>query len=198
MTSLIILIAITYILGSIPTAFIYGKLKGKDIRKEGSGNVGATNAGRIFGKKAFFLIFVLDFLKGFIPVYFFKDIFSNIPYSTETVSIIILFSALFGHVFSIFINFKGGKGVATSLGGIFAFMPFASFFSVIIFLLIFKVKKIVSLSSMIGAICLPVSCFFIYESKIYFYFALFLAIFIIFTHRANIKRLIAGEEKKII
>lgn len=196
MISIFILFILAYLIGSIPTAYIYCKLRGKDILKEGSGNVGATNAARMFGKSAFFLIFFLDALKGFIPIYFLAPIFVA-KGKLEVVVILTFFITIMGHVWSIFLKFKGGKGVSTSVGGLLAIMPLACLLSAIVFALIFFIKRIVSLGSIFASVSLPIFSWFIYKSTSYLAFSLILCFFIVFTHRSNIQRLLAGNENKL-
>ena len=192
------ILILSYIIGSIPFAFIYCKLRGVDIRKEGSGNVGATNASRIFGKQAFFLIFFLDAFKGFFAVYFLIPVLiASSATHIEIIKISTLLAVIAGHVWPIFLNFKGGKGVATSAGGLIAIMPLACILSTIIFAIIFALKRIISLSSILAALTLPVFCYFTTHSSILIVFSFFLSLMIVFTHRENIKRLLNGTEKKI-
>jgi len=198
MLKIIILLITSYLIGSIPVAYIYCKLKGVDIRKKGSGNVGATNAGRIFGKQAFFLVFFLDALKGFVPVNFLVPLFINTQtVNLELIQVLTLFAVIGGHIWTIFLKFKGGKGVATSMGGLIAIMPQACILSVILFATILAIKRIVSISSIVAALFLPVFCLFTTNSYILFAFSTFLAIIIVFTHRTNIIRLLKGTETKL-
>ncbi len=198
MFKIIILLITSYIIGSIPIAYIYCKLRGIDIREEGSGNVGATNAARIFGKQAFFLIFFLDALKGFIPVNFLVPLFINAHTTNfELIQVLTLFAVIGGHVWTIFLKFKGGKGVATSAGGLIAIMPQACILSIILFVIILILKRIVSISSITAVLFLPIFCLFTTNSYILFTFSCFLAIMIVFTHRENIVRLFKGTEPKL-
>lgn len=197
MGSFILVVISAYLIGAIPMAYIYCKIRGKDITKEGSGNVGATNASRLFGKPAFFTIFFLDALKGFIPVFFLSSLVSGVPLSSDTVNLIVFFITIVGHVWSIFIHFKGGKGVSTSTGGLIALMPSACFMVMGIFALIFALTRIVSISSMLAVLCLPLLVWIFGYSSLYMAFSVFLAFFIIFTHRSNIKRILSGTEKKL-
>ncbi|EKD26211.1 MAG: hypothetical protein ACD_79C01305G0001, partial [uncultured bacterium] len=179
--------------GAIPFAYIYCKLKGTDIRKVGSGNVGATNAARLFGKKAFFIIFFLDALKGFLPLIIFQDYIPK-EYNKELITVIFFVSCVCGHIWTIFLNFKGGKGVAVSVGGLLAVMPKAFLAVFIVFLIIFMISRIVSLGSIFSALTLPFFSWYFYHSMIYLIFSILLAVLIIFAHRSNIFRLIKGEE----
>lgn len=198
MISFIFVLIAAYFIGAIPMAYIYCKIRGKDITKEGSGNVGATNAARLFGKPAFFTIFFLDAFKGFISVFLLSGLVSGIALSFDTVKLYIFFITIVGHVWSIFIHFKGGKGVAASVGGLLALMPAACFMVMGAFALIFAFTRIVSVSSMLAALLLPFSVWALHYSSLYMAFSVVLAFFILFTHRSNIKRILSGTEKKLI
>ena len=186
-----------YFIGAIPMAYIYCKCRGKDITREGSGNVGATNAARLFGKPAFFTIFFFDALKGFLPVFFFPSFVSGVPLSQEGIHLIVFFMTVVGHVWSVFIRFKGGKGVATSAGGLLALMPLVSLIAIGVFTLSFAFSRIVSVSSMLASLSLPLLVWMMGYSSLYILFTLLLSFFIIFTHRSNIKRILSGTEKKL-
>lgn len=194
MMQLFMLFILTYLLGAVPTAYIYCRARGIDIRKEGSGNVGATNAARLFGKSAFFVIFFLDALKGFIPVYFFVPFFTPVSMNVEIISVLILFTAVIGHIWSVFLKFKGGKGVSTSVGGVCALMPIPCVAAIIIFGIIFFITRIVSIGSICAAFSLPLFSWVLNCSTVYTFFSFVLCCLIIFTHSSNIKRLFAGEE----
>jgi len=193
-----LLLLFSYLLGSIPTAYIYCRLRGKDIRKEGSGNVGATNAARLFGKTAFGIIFFFDALKGFVPVCFAKVYTSNTP---ELSSDLLLFSSfaavLIGHIFPVFLRGKGGKGVATSMGGLLALMPLGSLCALSLFGILFYWKRKVSLGSLSAALTLPLFSKILGYSTSYIYFSIALALLIVYTHHSNIRRLLSGTEPKM-
>jgi glycerol-3-phosphate acyltransferase PlsY len=195
---------LSYLIGSIPFGFILGKLNGIDIREHGSRNIGATNVLRTLGKKWGYLCFVLDFLKGFFPVaavFFFNDrFFSDIGSDT---AIICAFAGVFcGHVWTIFLGFKGGKGVATSAGALFALSPFSLLACLFIWILVFRVWRYVSLASIVAALALP---FFTVLSNMFLKkeFSLTMLVFFcaisvvtVAKHFGNIKRLITGKELK--
>lgn len=194
MLKIILSLFIAYLVGSIPCAYIYCKLRGKDIRKEGSGNVGATNAGRIFGKSAFFTVFLFDALKGFLPVYFLASLTNNEILSKELFQLFIFSAALAGHIWTIFLNFKGGKGVATSVGGLIALMPLICLEGMVIFGLTFMITRTVSIGSIIAAAVLPLLVWLHKLPISLLIFSIILSALIIFTHRSNILRLINGTE----
>ena len=203
----ILLVVLAYIFGSFPTAFVIFKAnKGKDIRDTGSGNVGGTNVLRSSGPGLAVITIIVDILKGFIPVLmvflFFPS--SYILYIFTTVSVLI------GHVFPVFLKFRGGKGVSTVGGMIIAtcVLPFsgANIFlrlapAIIIVscvLIIFFITRIMSLGSIIAAIINPIMFFvFRYDNFVIIAAALW-SVMILIAHRENIKRLFKGEEKKIL
>jgi len=186
-------LVLTYLIASIPFGYVIGKLFGKDITKEGSGNIGATNVTRTIGKKAGFLVLILDLLKGFIPVYYAKHIFLDY----KSVGIIAL-TAVIGHCFSIFMKFKGGKGVATGFGVIIALSGKTAFILFLIWLGTFLVSGYVSLSSII-AVSLSWIIFFYLGKDLYLTLSILIASLIIFfKHSSNIERLIKGTEGRFI
>ncbi|MCM8785871.1 MAG: glycerol-3-phosphate 1-O-acyltransferase PlsY [Candidatus Omnitrophica bacterium] len=183
----------SYLFGSIPFGYLFCKIfKGIDIRKFGSGNIGATNVYRVCGWKVGIPVLILDILKGFLPVYIGK-IF-NFQNS------IILFGgilSILGHSFSIFLKGKGGKGVSTSFGVVIGLFPFPALLSFILWIIIVFSTKYVSLGSIAGAFFLPIFTFFLMKDKFLFYVSIFIFIFILYTHRENIKRLLNKNENKI-
>jgi len=197
-----ILIILAYLIGSIPTALIISrKFFDIDIRDYGSGNMGATNAFRVLGPKYGTIIMVLDIFKGMLAVglfYFLPFYLSNELQRTNFMMGLGL-SAVFGHIFPIFANFKGGKGVATLLGMLLAVQPIVALCCVAVFVLVLYLTRYVSLSSILGAIMLPVSVLWIWnEHEIsYRIFALIVALLVIITHQKNIGRLIRGAENRI-
>jgi len=178
-------IIISYLLGSIPSAYIVGKLNGIDLGRIGSGNYGGTNVYRALGIKWALLVGFIDSFKGFLSVYFF-----GYPY---------LIPCVLGHAFSIWIKFRGGKGVASTLGGTLAYAlrgnwaPFI--FLALTALFVFLLTRIASLSSLTSVFSSTLSFYYTDYSLFPFSFALFLLI--LFLHRSNIKRLIKGEEKRV-
>ena len=196
------LIIIAYLIGSIPTALlISNKFFGIDIREYGSGNMGATNAFRILGPKYGTIIMILDILKGMLAVslfYFLPYYLSNELERTNFMMALGL-SAVMGHIFPIFANFKGGKGVATLLGMLIAVQPIVAVCCVVVFLIVLYFTRYVSLSSILGAIMLPISVLWIWNEHELSYriFALLVAFIVLITHQKNIGRLIKGDESRI-
>ncbi len=197
-----LLIILAYLIGSIPTALIISrKFFDIDIRDYGSGNMGATNAFRVLGPKYGTIIMVLDILKGMLAVglfYFLPFYLSNELQRTNFMMGLGL-AAVFGHIFPIFANFKGGKGVATLLGMLLAVQPIVALCCVAVFVLVLYLTRYVSLSSILGAIMLPVSVLWIWNEHELSYriFALIVALLVIITHQKNIGRLIRGAENRI-
>ncbi len=183
----------TYLLASIPFGYIVGKLFGKDITKEGSGNIGATNVTRTIGKKAGALVLILDLLKGFIPVYIAKHIFWDSKY-VAVVAVV----AVMGHCFSVFMKFKGGKGVATGFGVLLALSLKTAFIVFLLWLGVFLVSGYVSLASVFAA-SLSWIVFFYIEKDMYLTTAVFISsLLIIMKHSSNIERLMEGTEHRFL
>jgi glycerol-3-phosphate acyltransferase PlsY len=198
----LLLIILAYLIGSIPTALIISKkFFGIDIRDFGSGNMGATNAFRVLGPKYGTLIMVLDILKGMIAVglfYFLPYYLTNELERTNFMMGLGL-SAVVGHIFPVFANFKGGKGVATLLGMLIAVQPVVALCCIGVFLVVLFLTRYVSLSSILGAIMLPVCVLWIWNEHELSYraFALLVAFLVIITHQKNISRLLKGAESRI-
>ena len=186
---IILFILISYLFGSIPFGLILTKIFiGKDIRNIGSGNIGATNVLRSGNKFVGYLTLILDILKAVIPILFIKSYYSDQLYLASL-------SVFIGHVFPVWLKFKGGKGVATYIGILFCLNYLSGIVFCIIWLLIFFTFKYSSLSSMTSSFFIPIfQYFFISDTFYYFYFIMFIMIF--YTHRENIKRLINKTESK--
>jgi glycerol-3-phosphate acyltransferase PlsY len=193
---------IGYVLGSIPTAVWMGKLKYNiDIRQHGSKNAGATNTFRVLGKKAGIVVLLVDISKGALAVLLPFFIF-HYAWNDDTLihlKIIAGISAVIGHIFPLFARFKGGKGVATSLGIIIGLQPLSALVCLGIFLIIFIAFNYVSLGAIVTAIAFPFVVEFIFENSnsVLRYFTIILSIAVIASHHGNIKRLLAGNENKM-
>ena len=186
---LILITSICYLMGSIPFGLILTKIfLKKDIRKIGSGNIGATNALRSGNKKIGYLTLVLDILKAIVPVLYIKYYFPELIYISSL-------SVFLGHVFPIWLKFKGGKGVATYVGILFSINYILGITFTFTWLIIFFISRYSSLGSILSTMVIPIFVFFNpnYQDE-YFYIILFVLIF--FTHRENVKRLINKEESK--
>lgn len=188
-SKIIIGIILIYLYGSIPFSYIIGKvIYKKDIRKEGSQNIGGSNLGRICGKKAFILGFICDASKG---------AFAVVLGSLLGVSPIFLAPfALLGHSYSIFMKFKGGKGVSTVCGFVLAYSFFGAIFALTIFVLVLYLKKYVSFASLVAIFSYLIYSLF-YQPLYYTFLAFLVFLAITFLHRTNIKRILAGTENKI-
>ncbi|MFA9212780.1 MAG: glycerol-3-phosphate 1-O-acyltransferase PlsY [Candidatus Methylacidiphilales bacterium] len=196
-----ILVILAYLLGSIPTAVWYGKTFHKiDVREHGSGNAGATNTLRILGNKAGFIVLFIDLLKGFIATslaYFSDFEITNQAYFNFQMALGV--TAVLGHVFPVFAGFKGGKGIATLLGMAIALNFQIAFICIIAFVTIVWLTKYISVGSMSAAILAAVLSFFPYfyaNNVVANCFFCAIAIMVVYTHRANVKRLLAGNENK--
>lgn len=198
----LILIIIAYLLGSIPTALIISrKFFGIDIRDYGSGNMGATNTFRVLGSKYGTIVMICDILKGMAAVglFYFLPYYLNNPVDRTNFMIGLGLAAVLGHVFPIFANFKGGKGVATLFGMILAVQPVVAISCVGVFVIVLYLTRYVSLSSILGAIMLPVSVLWIWNEHeiMYRIFALLVAFMVVMTHQKNIGRILRGVESRI-
>jgi glycerol-3-phosphate acyltransferase PlsY len=197
MTFIFILLA--YLLGSIPFGLIAGfKVKGLDLREHGSKNIGATNVFRVVGKKWGIAVLLLDALKGYaacmLPVVFGQPL-------TTPFQILLGVTAILGHTFSVWLKFKGGKGVATSLGVFLAIAWAPTLITFGLWALCFAITHVISISSLLAALIFPAMIFWRYagtpDLKFLLPISLALAAFIFYTHRANIQRLRQGSEKKL-
>ena len=194
---------LAYLVGSIPSAIWVSKwFFGVDVRDYGSNNAGATNTFRVIGKFAGFSVLFLDILKGWVSVkilttYFFSATLQQDAFINMQLAIGI--SAVLGHVFPVYEQFQGGKGVATLMGIILAINFPAAIGCVIIFLLIFLITNFVSLGAITAAFCFPIFTIFVLksESPSLIYFSIFISILVIVTHKKNIERLLSGSENKM-
>ncbi|MCG8483507.1 MAG: glycerol-3-phosphate 1-O-acyltransferase PlsY [Clostridia bacterium] len=186
----IIWVVISYFIGNVSSAILIGKVTaGIDIRDHGSGNAGTTNVLRTLGKKAAAATLVCDVLKGVIAVLIGR-FFGN-----ETLAMICGLAAILGHIWPALFGFRGGKGIATGIGVIFATVPIPAFVCLGIGVVLIVITRFVSLGSICGAVLLPIVIYFYNET--YFIWALCMAVIVIYTHRSNIKRLLNGNESKI-
>ncbi len=190
---------IAYILGSIPTAVWYGKTFHKiDVREHGSGNAGATNTLRVLGNKAGFIVLFIDLLKGLMATSL--ALFSEYNYSDQAffnLQMMLGIIAVLGHVFPVFASFKGGKGIATLLGMAIALNYQIAGICIVLFVAIVWLFKYISLGSMCASIAAALLSFYFYQdNNIANIFFCLIAIMVIYTHRANIKRLKNGNENK--
>jgi acyl phosphate:glycerol-3-phosphate acyltransferase len=197
---------VSYLLGSIPTAYLFGRiLKGIDIRKVGSGNVGATNAMRALGKGAGITVLLLDILKGLAAVVILGDYFVSKPilWQGQNLRIIMGLCCICGHNWTIFLRFKVGKGIATTFGvllGLALKLPGLGIIIgmlVLTWLTIFMIWRIVSLASIIAAITLPVFTLFFKQSGILIIVSIVLCVFVVIRHKGNLLRIAQGKEPRL-
>lgn len=201
----VIFIALSYLLGSVPFAVILARLfGGKDPRTIGSGNVGATNVVRSAGKVAGALTLVADIFKGAVPVYL-AYLFMPYLLDGQRVSVhiaqvfasLVGFAAFAGHLFPVFLRFKGGKGVATACGVMFVISPVATLLSMGVFIFFVAIKRYVSLGSIFAAASMPIFIAFLPGKQDYVILSVLISALVIYKHKENIKRLVAGTENKI-
>ncbi|TFG79516.1 MAG: glycerol-3-phosphate 1-O-acyltransferase PlsY [Spirochaetales bacterium] len=200
MLGVVAAILLSYLIGSFPSAIVIGRIFfGRDLRTEGSGNAGGTNAFRVFGWKAGLAVSVLDVAKGAVVAIFLSRLIDNTIVPREGAMLVTGLLAVIGHVWTVFGGFRGGKGVATAAGVVMVIAPLGFFAALAAFSLVLMSTGIVSLSSMTAALTLSISILVTTPadaSPWLFGFALFATPFIMFTHRANIGRLLRGEEKR--
>lgn len=195
-------IVFSYLIGSIPTAYIYGKLsKGIDIRHHGSGNVGATNVFRVLGKRPGIIVLLLDILKGVVAVALLPDLLGI----TEVVHRVTLALAVVGgHNWTIFLKFKGGKGIATSFGVLIGLTVKIAVIrpvllgAILVWIISFSVTRIVSISSILAAACLPIIMIMTNQDITIVCLGVIFCIFVVLRHKSNIKRLFAGQEPRVL
>ena len=195
---------IAYFLGSIPSGYIAGRIAGVDVRKVGSGNVGATNVTRVLGKRFGYPVFVVDFAKGLASVAVAVMIAKAAQSTPKVVDLCGAVAAIFsviGHSYPIWLGFKGGKGVATSLGSLFGLHWISAAIVGVVWIVAFQLTRYVSLSSIIAAIALPVTVATMLflkqlQTPVLLYFTLCLAAIIVLRHRSNLSRLLKGTEPR--
>jgi glycerol-3-phosphate acyltransferase PlsY len=211
---IILFLIISFLIGSIPTGLVIAKLKGVDLRKIGSGNIGATNVWRVIGKEAAIITLIGDIAKGAVPIIIARAFFPDTGLQISDTGFSVLqfsisnpksalegalgLAAILGHNFSIFLRFKGGKGVATSLGVLLVLSPHVALITATTWLFILNLKGYSSLSSLISFGLLPLSIYLLDYSQEKFAVAIAIALLIFIRHIPNIKRLIQGTENKVI
>lgn len=185
-----------YIIGSISFAVLISRARGIDIFSVGSGNPGATNVMRTLGKPYGYACFLLDAFKGVAAVLVGRGLAFQTGLDPQVLGIIGLLGAILGHSFSLFLKFRGGKGVATTVGGLFTLLPLVMLIGAVAWLIVFFASRYVSLASLVLGLSLPVSAFFLNAQPASFWLCVFLAILILVRHRSNIQRLLAGTENR--
>ncbi len=194
---LALVVAASYLIGSIPTGYIIVKLfTGQDIRTIGSGSTGATNVKRVMGKKWFFIVMLLDAIKGALPV----ALAANFLHSYHEIGLLPVIAALcviLGHSKSVFLNFTGGKSVASGVGTLMALNWQAGLIIAVVWGIVTWISKYVSLGSIVALALSPIIMWSLNAPIAYIIYALIAAIYVIYLHRSNIKRLREGTENKV-
>jgi glycerol-3-phosphate acyltransferase PlsY len=191
MLAIVLLIFFAYVIGSVPSGYILGKISGIDVRSVGSGNIGATNVARALGKGRGGLTLLADAAKGYLPVF----LALRLEFDAAALALIAV-AAFLGHLYPLFLNFHGGKGVATALGALLALAPTATLVLIVVFVVAVLVSRIVSLGAIAAAMAAPVALWFFSQSLVFVAMGLFLGAMIILRHRGNIQRLLAGTEPR--
>jgi glycerol-3-phosphate acyltransferase PlsY len=195
---------VSYLFGSFPAGYFAGRITGVDIRSFGSGNIGATNVLRALGKKWGYGVFFVDAFKGFcavrLAVFLAEHSAVARPYAVQ-VGIFAGVMCVIGHMFPVWLKFKGGKGVATSAGVVFGLMPLAIVIVFLLWVVVFEITRYVSLASMVAACALPITVALLMHWKMVegiglFYFSAVLAILVVWSHRSNFFRLLRGTEQR--
>jgi len=197
-----IIFLITYLVGSINFGLILGHIQGLDLRSQGSGNAGATNALRILGTKSGIFVFIGDALKGYLALYLCNLILfqqQNLLLSSSDYLFLALIFSLIGHCYPIWFNFRGGKGAATALGAFLFIDPYFTLFPIIGFLIVFLISRFVGLSTISAFFILFLQTFFIDHGIHHNFhaFSLVIFLFIFYTHRSNIQSMFKGTEEKL-
>lgn len=184
----------SYLLGAIPFGLLFSRAVGKDVRQEGSGNIGATNVNRVLGKKLGILTLLCDVAKGFFPVFLVSYLLPPLEGADLIVALCGLATVL-GHMFSVYMGFKGGKGVATALGVFLFFSPLAVLFALLLFIAVVYFSGFVSAGSLAASACIPLCLWLLGSSMPVLLVACTIALLIWVKHSSNINRLRCGEEK---
>jgi len=190
----------SYLLGSVPMGLWIGRLRGVDLREHGSRNIGATNAGRVLGRKFAYLVFLLDFGKGLAPAMVGSSLAAHLGVSANAAGLGAGVAAVVGHVFPLYLRFRGGKGVATAAGAFVGLQPAAALTALGLWVLVFLVTRTVALASLAGAWCFPLACWWWNRDasegrdRPVLIAALLVAILITIRHRENITRMLRGKE----
>ena len=188
-------VLIAFFLGSLPFGHWLALARGVDLREQGSGNTGATNVGRVLGKKWGIFVFVLDLGKGWIAVALAKSV-GNLP---ETWSVTVGVFAVLGHVFSPWLGFRGGKGVATSAGILIGLAPWVALGVALVWFLTFQMSRTVSVASLCAATAFPLFVFWLMpEQKVFQWISIGMTVLVWFRHRDNLKRLFQGKENRFV
>ena len=194
---------LSYFIGSIPSGYLAGRIAGIDIRKTGSGNIGATNVTRELGKRYGYPVFLADFIKGLTTVGIATLVGSHykLANSDQALQLVAAIFCVIGNTFPVWLGFKGGKGVATSAGALFGLAPLATLVAVVVWVVTFQITRYVSVASMVAAIALPFAVLVMTQLNpahgfLLFYFSICLAALVVLRHRSNLLRLMRGTEQR--
>jgi len=191
------LMLFSYLLGAIPFSFLVGKANGIDLRTVGSGNTGASNVWRTLGFRPFVLAFVLDFAKGWLPTFLAHSILDMSPVTTVVVGL----CAVLGHIFSIYIGFKGGKAVATTGGVVLGFAPVLTVVAAVVWIVVYRLSGYPSMASLVDVVVIALLgsglALFDRLASPYVVFLWLAVLYVFYLHRANIRRLLRGQEMGI-
>jgi glycerol-3-phosphate acyltransferase PlsY len=188
-------VLLAYLAGATPTSYLVGRaFHGIDLRRHGSGNLGATNVYRVLGWRAAAPVMVVDIAKGWIPTVYFPlwDGADSAEWALAYGA-----AAIVGHVFSVYVRFRGGKGVATSAGVFLALAPWAVLIAGLVWGVVVLLTRTVSLGSIMAALVLPIAVFATNEPSVELWLSVALSMFVLYAHRSNIRRLVRGEESRI-
>ena len=194
LTHALVFVLVSYLFGALPIGLLVGRMvKGIDVRDYGSGNIGASNVWRTLGPVWGIAVFVFDFCKGYFPAH----LAGRVPHEDAWLPVAVGLAAILGHNFSPFLRFKGGKGVATSLGVVYGLSPPAALLGFAVWGLCLAVTRYISVSSMIAAVVTSVILGVRHPDPPHLLFALLVALFVLVKHRSNVARLRAGTEPKV-
>ena len=182
-----------YLIGSVPTSYIMGRLHGIDLREHGSGNLGGTNAYRVMGATAGVPVVLIDATKGFVPAYFFPAWDGS---AIGDLALLYGLAAIAGHVWSIYMRFRGGKGVATGVGVLVALAPTSALIGLLVWIGVVAITRYVSVASISAATLVPLTAWLTDESRSTVLFSAAVAILVWWTHRGNLTRLARGQEHR--
>jgi len=188
------LLLLSYLLGAFPTSYVAGRItRGIDLREHGSGNLGATNAFRVLGWRVAVVVFLVDIAKGFVPAHFFPQFDGG---ASPDLALAYGAAAIIGHIYSVFVGFRGGKGVATGAGVFLAVAPLATLAGLAVWIAVVAATRTVSLGSILAALVVPIVVAATAGASAVLWFSLGVSAFVIFAHRSNIRRLLRGEEHR--
>jgi len=189
---IVLCLILGYLIGSLNFAIIYSKLKGDDIRNHGSGNAGATNVLRTYGKLPAAIVFLLDISKGVVSILLVRSVFDGMIYDCAAA-----LGAVLGHNFPVYYKFAGGKGVSTSLAVLLTLHYPTALVAVATFIIVVLISKYVSLSSIMAAVTAMIAAFVFFRIDVFSIFCAIIGVLCIYRHRSNIKRLLSGTENKL-